>query len=56
MATLDALFNYLMIFGAVLFFLKVKKFITWDWGIVLAPVVIALLIKGYLIFFSRALQ
>jgi len=55
MPTLDVLFNNLMIFGAVLFFLKIKKFITWDWGIVLAPVVVAFLIKGYLIFINRAL-
>ena len=56
MSTLDVLFSNLMIFGAVFFFLRIKKFITWDWGLVLAPVVVALLIKGYLIFVNRALQ
>ena len=52
----DVLFNNLMIFAAVLVFLKIKKFITWDWGLVLAPLVVALLIKGYLIFLNRAVQ
>jgi hypothetical protein len=52
----DVLFNNLMIFAAVLVFLKIKKFITWDWGLVLAPLVVALLIKGYLIFLNRAAQ
>ena len=56
MSTLDVLFSNLMIFGAVLFFLEIKKFITWDWGIVLAPVGVAFLIKGYLIFLNRTLQ
>jgi hypothetical protein len=56
MSTLDLLFNNLMILAAVLVLLKIKKYITWDWGIVLAPLVVAFLIKGYLIFLNRALQ
>jgi hypothetical protein len=56
MLALDMLFSNLMIFGAVFVLLRIKKFITWDWGLVLAPVVVAFLIKGYLIFVNRALQ
>ena len=54
MAILDSLFNYLMIFGAVLFFLKVKKLIMWGWGVVLAPACIAILLKILSIFLKRA--
>jgi len=54
MSAFDLVFNIWMTLAAVLVFLKVKKLITWDWGIVLAPVVVAILIKGYLIFLNRA--
>jgi len=50
----DVIFNAWMTLAAVLVFLKVKKLITWDWGIVLAPVVVAFIVKGYLILFNRA--
>jgi hypothetical protein len=40
-----AVFNILMILAAVLVFLKVKKLIMWDWGVVLAPACIAVLLK-----------
>jgi len=50
----DLVFNIWMTLAAILVFLKVKKLITWDWGIVLAPVVVAILIKGYLIFVNHA--
>ena len=56
MLTFEAFFNAWMTLAAVLVFLKVKKLITWDWGIVLAPVVVAILIKAYLIFVNRAGQ
>jgi hypothetical protein len=49
----DTVFNILMILAAVLVFLKIKKLITWDRGIVVAPLVVALLMKGYLIFVNH---
>jgi len=49
----DVFFNAWMTVSAVLVFLKIKKLITWDWGIVLAPVVVAFIVKGYLILFDR---
>jgi hypothetical protein len=54
MSAFDVVFNIWMTLAAVLVFLKVKKLITWDWGIVLAPVVVAILIKGYLLFANHA--
>jgi len=54
MSAFDVFFNTWMTFAAVLVFLRLKKLITWDWGIVLAPVCVAVLLKGYLMFFSRA--
>jgi len=54
MSGFDGFFNVWMTLAAVLVFLKIKKLITWDWGIVVAPLVVALLMKGYLIFFNRA--
>ena len=54
MSMFDVFFNAWMTLAAVLVFLKIKKLITWDWGFVLAPVVVAFLIKGYLIFVNRA--
>jgi len=50
----DAVFNAWMTMAAVLVFLKIKKLITWDWGIVLAPAVVGFLLKGYLIFVNRS--
>jgi hypothetical protein len=54
MSAFDVVFNIWMTLAAVLVFLKVKKLVTWDWGIVLAPVVVAILIKAYLVFVNRA--
>jgi len=54
MSTFDVFFNAWMTLAAVLVFLKIKKLITWDWGIIVAPVVVAFLVKGYLILFNRA--
>ena len=54
MSTFDVLFSSWMTLAAILVFLKIKKLITWDWGIVVAPVVVAFLVKGYLILFNRA--
>jgi hypothetical protein len=54
MSAFDVVFNIWMTLAAVLVFLKVKKLVTWDWGIVLAPVVVAILIKAYLILVNRA--
>jgi len=54
MSMFDVFFNAWMTLAAVLVFLKIKKLITWDWGFVLAPVVVAFLIKGYFIFLNRA--
>jgi hypothetical protein len=56
MSTFDAFFNTWMTLAAVLVFLKIKKLVTWDWAIVVAPVVVAFLIKGYLILVSPAGQ
>ncbi len=54
MSRFDVVFNILMISGAVLVFLKIKKLVTWDWVIVLAPVCIAVLIKILYSFLNRA--
>jgi hypothetical protein len=54
MSRFDVAFNILMILGAGLVFLKIKKLVTWDWVIVLAPVCIAVLIKILFIFLNRA--
>ena len=54
MSAFDMFFNTWMTLAAVLVFLKLKKLITWDWGIVLAPACVAVLVKGYLIFFNHA--
>jgi len=53
MSAFDVFFNTWMILAAVLVFLKIKKLIMWDWGFVLAPVVVGFLIKGYFIFVNR---
>jgi hypothetical protein len=53
MSAFDGLFTILMAFSAVLVFLKMKKLITWDWSVVLAPSVIAFLIKIHFIFVNR---
>ena len=50
----DAVFNILMVFAAVLVFLKVKKLTMWGWGVVLAPACIAILLKILSIFLKRA--
>jgi hypothetical protein len=49
----DVLFTILMTLAAILVFLKVRKLITWDWSIVLAPAVIAFLIKIHFIFVNH---
>ena len=54
MPAIDMVFNIWMIVAAVLVFLKFKKLITWDWGIVLAPVIVAVVMKLAAIFFNRA--
>jgi hypothetical protein len=54
MLAFDAVFNILMIVAAVLVFLKIKKLIMWDWGVVLAPACIAILLKILSIFLKRA--
>jgi len=56
MSAFDVAFSILTILGAGLVFLKLKNLITWSWGIVLAPVVVAFLMKAHLIFVNRALQ
>jgi uncharacterized membrane protein len=53
MLAFDIIFTTLMTLAAVLVFLKIKKLITWDWSIVLAPAVVAFLMKAYLIFVNR---
>ena len=53
MSAFDVLFTILMALSAVLVFLKMKKLIRWDWSIVLAPAVIAFLIKIHFIFVNR---
>lgn len=54
MPAIDMVFNIWMIVAAVLVFLKFKKLITWDWGIVLAPVFVAVIFKIAFSFFNRA--
>jgi len=54
MSAFDVFFNTWMTLAAVLVFLRIKKLITWEWGFVLAPVCIAVLIKGVFIFLNRA--
>ena len=54
MSAFDMFFNIWMTLAAVLVFLKLKKLITWDWAIVLAPVCVAVLVKGYFILFDHA--
>jgi len=53
MSGFSMVFNVWMTLAAVLVFLKIKKLITWDWGIVVAPLVVALLLKAYLVFVER---
>lgn len=53
MSAFDMFFNIWMTLAAVLVFLKLKKLITWDWAIVLAPVCVAVLVKGYFILFNH---
>lgn len=53
MSGFDVFFNAWMTLAAVLVFLKIKKLIVWDWAVVVAPVVVALLLKAYLVFFER---
>jgi hypothetical protein len=53
MLTFDVFFNAWMILAAVLVFLKIKKLVKWDWGIVLAPLIVVVLMKLAAIFFSR---
>jgi hypothetical protein len=50
MSAFDLVFSILMALSAVLVFLKQRRLITWDWSIVLAPAVIAFLIKIHFIF------
>jgi vacuolar-type H+-ATPase subunit I/STV1 len=54
MSALDVLFGNLMTLAAVLVLLKVKKVITWDWGIVLSPLGIVIIMKGFLLLLSGA--
>ncbi|MCU0594336.1 MAG: hypothetical protein MUC98_02575 [Desulfobacterota bacterium] len=54
MLTFDLFFNIWMTLAAVLVFLKLKKLIVWDWGIVLAPACVGILFKLAFAFFSRA--
>ena len=54
MPAFDMFFNIWMIFAAVLVFLKFKKLVTWDWGVVLAPVVVAVVMKLAAVFFNHA--
>lgn len=53
MPTFDLFFNIWMTLAAILVFLKLKKLIVWDWGIVLAPVWVAVIMKLALYFFNR---
>jgi hypothetical protein len=50
MSAFDLVFTVLMALSAVLVFLKQRRLIAWDWSIVLAPAVIAFLIKIHFIF------
>jgi ABC-type uncharacterized transport system permease subunit len=54
MSGFDVFFNTWMTLAALLVFLRIKKFIGWDWGIVLAPVCIGVLMKGVFVFLNRA--
>jgi len=54
MSAFDMFFNTWMTLAAILVFLKLKKLVTWDWAIVLAPACVAVLVKGYLFFFNHA--
>lgn len=54
MPAFDVFFNIWMISAAVLVFLKFKKLITWDWGVVLAPVIVAVVMKLAAVLFNRA--
>jgi hypothetical protein len=54
MLTFDTFFNAWMILAAVLVFLKIRKLVKWDWGIVLAPVIVAVLLKVAYAFLNRA--
>jgi len=46
-------FNIWMIMAAILVFLKIKKLVKWDWGIVLAPACVGVLFKLAFVFFNR---
>jgi hypothetical protein len=45
MSVFDLIFTFLMALSALLVFLKQRRLIAWNWSIVLAPLVIAFLIK-----------
>jgi hypothetical protein len=45
MSVFDLVFTFLMALSALLVFLKQRRLIAWNWSIVLAPLVIAFLIK-----------
>jgi hypothetical protein len=50
MSAFDVFLTTLMILTVVLVFLKMRRLITWNWSIVLAPWVIAFLMKIHSIF------
>jgi|GEM_PF-2923625 len=54
MTAFDTVFNIWMIVAALLVFLKFKKLVAWDWGVVLAPVIVALVMKVASFLFNRA--
>jgi hypothetical protein len=54
MPAFDVVFNIWMMLAAVFVFLKFKKLITWDWGVVLAPLIVAVVMKLAAILFNRA--
>jgi hypothetical protein len=56
MLALDVFLGNLMTLTAVLVLLKIKNVITWDWGTVLSPVCVVLLMKGFLILLNHAFQ
>ena len=56
MLALDVFLGNLMTLTAVLVLLKIKNVIMWDWGTVLSPVCVVLLMKGFLILLNHAFQ
>ncbi len=54
MGTFDMVFNIWMTLAAILVFLKLRNLIAWDWGVVLAPLIVAVLLRVAYAFLNRA--